>query len=173
MKSAVILLFGPPAAGKSSLVRELLAVYRALEDVPALLYLGTDALRETISGQTYGPKARGVVYAGVLGMLEAALTTGHNVIVDGNYLDPEARRQVTEVVTRSKGRLLKILVFCSLEVGLQRNAARQESERVPEDYLRAMYGRLPQAQEDADLSLDSESCLEGREIELLDWLLDR
>ena len=170
MKGTVVLLFGPPAAGKSSLTRKLLGRYRALEDVPPLLYFGTDALREAISGP-YIPTARPVVYAGLLGMLEAALSTGHNALVDGNYLEPEARRQVSEVVTRSKGRLLKVLVYCSLEVGLQRNAARDENKRVPEEYLRQMYARLPVALEDADLLFNTEVSTEGRELELLNWLL--
>ena len=171
MKTAVVLLFGPPAAGKSSLAREFLARYRATRAEPALLTLSTDALRETISGRTYIASARGVVYSGVLGLLEAALVTGHNVLVDGNYLEPELRGQLVEVVERCQGRLLKVLVSCRIETALKRNAERSSEERVPEEYLKRVYARVEEARRDSDIVLDSETSLLGRELELLEWLL--
>ena len=171
MAGAVVLLFGPPAAGKSSLARELLTRYRALGPEPPLLYLGTDALRETISGRNYVASARSVVYAGVVGLLEAALGTDHNVLVDGNYLEPEYREQITTAVARSGSRLLKVLVTCRLEVGLRRNSSRMPDERVPDDYLEKVYARVPEAREDSDIALDSERSLAGCETEILTWLL--
>ncbi len=171
MSSAVVLLSGPPAAGKSSLARELLTRYRAIGADPPLLYLGTDALRETITGHGYVASARSVVYSGVLGLLEAALSSGHNVLVDGNYLEPEYRAQLAAVAERSRGRLLKVLVFCRLEVGLRRNSTRMPDERVPDEYLQKVYALVVQAREDSDVSLDSEQSLIGREAEILEWLL--
>lgn len=171
MTGSAILLFGPPAAGKSSLARDLLTRYRATASEPAMLYLGTDALRETISGKTYLPSARSVVYDGVLSLLSAGLGQGHHVLVDGNYLEPQHRERLTEVVEQSGARLLKVLVGCRLEVGLRRNAARMPSERVPEAYLREVYGRMEAARATADLSFDSEQNLAGREADVLTWLL--
>jgi diguanylate cyclase (GGDEF)-like protein len=161
---SAILLFGPPAAGKSSLARDLLAHYRALAVETPLLYLGTDALRGTISGPNYLPTARSVVYDGMLALLLSALRSGHHVLVDGNYLDREQRDQLLLAVAEQHGRLFKVLVSCRLEVGLRRNAARLPGERVPEEYL-------PEARTVADLVLDSEDNLVGRERDLLEWLL--
>lgn len=171
MTGSAILLFGPPAAGKSSLARDLLTRYRAIAAEPAMLYLGTDALRETISGKAYLSSARSVVYDGVLSLLASGLRQGHHVLVDGNYLEPAHRERLTEVVEQCQARLLKVLVSCRLEVGLRRNAARMPSERVPEAYLTEVYGRLEAARETADLSFDSEENLAGRESEVLTWLL--
>lgn len=171
MAGAVILLFGPPAAGKSSLARELLTRYRAIGGEPPLLYLGTDALRETITGRGYVASARSVVYSGVLGLLEAALSSGHNVLVDGNYLEPEYRAQLAEVVSRCGSRLLKVLVFCRFDIGLRRNSTRMPDERVPDEYLQKVYALVAQARQDSDLALDSERSLVGREAEILEWLL--
>lgn len=171
MTGSAILLFGPPAAGKSSLARDLLTRYRAMGATPPLLYLGTDALRETISGRSFLPSARSVVYEGVLALLVSALESGHHVLVDGNYLDLEHRDALLKVVAAHKARLFKVLVTCRLEVGLRRNATRMGSERVPDDYLREVYGRVEEARKLADLVLDSEHSLVGREGDLLEWLL--
>jgi diguanylate cyclase (GGDEF)-like protein len=168
---SAILLYGPPAAGKSSLARDLLTRHRAIGAEPAILYLGTDPLRETISGKTYLPTARSVVYDGVLALLSSALRNGHHVLVDGNYLDAEHRDRLVSVVEECQARLLKVLVSCRLEVGLRRNGARMPSERVPDLYLHEVYGRLKDARQAADLCFDSEENLAGRESELLTWLL--
>jgi diguanylate cyclase (GGDEF)-like protein len=171
MTGSAILLFGPPAAGKSSLARDLLTRYRAIGAEPALLYLSTDSLRETISGKAYLPTARAVVYDGVLALLASALRNGHHVLVDGNYLDPSHRDRLTEVVAQCQARLLTVLVSCRLEIGLRRNSGRMPSERVPEAYMREVYGRLDAARQVADLSFDSEESLAGHESEVLTWLL--
>ena len=171
MTGSAILLFGPPAAGKSSLARDLLTRYRAFSAEPAMLYLGTDPLRETISGKTYLPSARTVVYDGVLALLCSGLGQGHHVLIDGNYLEPQHRQRLIEKVQQSQARLLTVLVSCRLEVGLRRNASRMPSERVPEDYLKEVYGRLDAARQTADLDFDSEENLAGRETEILTWLL--
>ena len=171
MTGSAVLLFGPPAAGKSSLARDLLTRYRAIGSPVPLLYLATDPLRETISGRAYLPSARSVVYDGVHAMLQSALRSGHHVLIDGNYLDPEHRERLAQAVRHCEARLLKVLVSCRLEVGLKRNAARLGSERVPDGYLRDVYSRLEFARAEADLSFDSEKNLAGKESELLTWLL--
>ena len=166
-----ILLFGPPAAGKSSLARDLLTRYRALGASTPLLYLGTDALRETIAGLAYVPSARAVVYDGVRALLISSLASGHHVLVDGNYLDLEHRDALLEAAAGCGARLIKVLVSCPLELGLRRNASRLGDERVPEEYLREVYGRVEGARAVADLILDSKEILAGREGDLIEWLL--
>lgn len=172
MTASVVLFFGPPAAGKSVLARELFTHYRALENVAPLLYLGTDALRECITGGGYLPSARPVVYSGLLGLLRAALDSGHNVVVDGNYLEPESRALLAAVIADARARLLTVLVFSRLEVALERNSRRTTQARVPEEYLRKMYALLEQARLDCDLAYDGEQSLAGREAEVLAWLFN-
>lgn len=165
MQGSIVLLYGPPAAGKSSLAREVLRRFRALGQ--PLLYLGTDSLRETVSGHRYIASVRPTIYEGLLAMTEAAARSGHHVLVDGNYLEEAHRRALLEGLQGFP--VLKVLVHCPLEVGLRRNAGRVSSERVPEDYLRQVYARVPGAVADADMVLDTPDSEAA--LGILRWLL--
>lgn len=169
MQGSIVLLYGPPGAGKSSLAREVLRRYRAITQDPPLLYLGTDSLRETVSGHTYVASVRPTIYEGLLTMTETAARSGHHVLVDGNYLDEAHRRPLLEMAQQAGLRLLKVLVHCPLELGLKRNAGRVAPERVPEDYLRSVYARVDQALGDADFIVDIPDSDASQHI--LAWLL--
>ncbi|GMU57914.1 MAG: hypothetical protein AMXMBFR33_70600 [Candidatus Xenobia bacterium] len=165
---SIVLLFGPPAAGKSSLARELVARYRALGGTPPLIYLGTDPLREMIAGRSFVASIRPSVYEGMRVMAERAARDGHHVVLDGNYLEPGRIRPIATLARRLGARLLKVLVTCSLELGLRRNAGRLGTERVPEDYLRQVYARVRAARRQADMVIDQDP---GGPSTILSWLL--
>lgn len=166
---SIVLLFGPPAAGKSSLAREVVARYRALGGTPPLIYLGTDPLREMIAGRSFVASIRPSVYEGLRVMAERAARDAHHVLLDGNYLEPGRIRPIQAVARRLGARLLKVLVTCSLDLGLRRNAGRLGSERVPEEYLRAVYARVKAGRRQADLVLDQDP---DGPTTILSWLLE-
>jgi len=169
MQGSIVLLYGPPAAGKSCLARDVLRRYRAITQNPPLLYLGTDSLRETVSGHTYVPSVRPTIYEGLQAMAESAARSGHHVLVDGNYLEDAHRLPLQEMAKETGLRLLKVLVHCPVELGARRNSGRVASERVPEDYLRSVYARVEHAARDADLTVDTPDSEASHEI--LKWLL--
>ncbi len=166
---SIVLLFGPPAAGKSSLAREVVARYRALGGAPPLIYLGTDPLREMIAGRSFVASIRPSVYEGLRVMAERAARDAHQVLLDGNYLEPGRIRPIQTVAQRLGARLLKVLVTCSMDLGLRRNAGRLGSERVPEEYLRAVYARVKAGRRQADLVLDQDP---DGPTTILSWLLE-
>ncbi len=99
---SIVLLFGPPAAGKSSLARELVARYRALGGTPPLIYLGTDPLREVIAGRSFVASIRPSVYEGMRVMADEA-TKGpedlHRLADEAAYASKrEGRDRVTVYV---------------------------------------------------------------------------
>jgi len=171
MPGSLVLLHGPPAAGKSSLARDVLAHYRAFGGDPPLIYLSTDQLREAISGPVFLGSIRPSIYRGIRTMAESALTSGHHVLVDGNYLESRYRLPLVNLLRRKQMPLLRVLVCCSLQGALRRNQGRTPSERVPEDYLRKVYARVEEARQQADVTVDTEVGGPDPEPAILEFLL--
>ena len=172
MSPSVILLFGPPAAGKSSLARDLLGHYRAFGESTPLIYLSTDQLREAVSGPGYLASIRPSIYQGIQSITEAALASGHHVLIDGNYLDVRHRGPLLRLLRRLKARVLKVLVTCSLQGALRRNGGRVGAEKVPDEYLREVFGKVRHVRGQADLCLDTEAGHSRATAYVLGWLLE-
>ncbi len=150
----------------------MLGHYRAFGEATPLIYLSTDQLREAVSGPGYLGSIRPSIYHGIRSMTEQALASGHHVLIDGNYLDARNRTPLLQLFKRLKARALKVLVTCSLPGALRRNAGRVGPEKVPDDYLREVFGRVKRVRALADLCIDTEVGHPGAAQQILSWLLE-
>ena len=148
-----MLLWGAPAAGKTSVARHLVEGYRARTG-RVLPRLGTDDIRRAVLGQDFVAEVRNSVYDGIVAMCERITADGLDVLVDGNYLDGWRRRQIVDVCARTSARLISAHVHCTLEERLRRNALREGAEHVPEEWVRKAHDMAVAALPDASLVID-------------------
>lgn len=173
MSGAVVLLWGPPAAGKSSLARELLGRCSAQDGLVPPFYLSTDRLRRAVAGTEYLACLRSPVYRSLHTLARALLSEGRPVLLDGNYLRSNLRRSVGQLARGTRSRLLRVLVLCDLELALRRNSARSPSERVPEEVVRRSHRNAWRARGEADLVVDTRADTGVAVVRILRWLYDR
>ncbi|MHB2017980.1 MAG: ATP-binding protein [Candidatus Xenobia bacterium] len=144
----IVLLIGAPAAGKTSVAHALLSRL-APQVVP---HLRTDAIRQSMVGNTWSPHLRLAAYEGVLAMAASLTAHGLPVLIDGNYLDAAERARIQAL----PGRLLRVLVHCSLPSRLARNRLRQPSERVPEERIAQAHTAAEALKVSVDLVVDTD-----------------
>lgn len=149
----VLLLWGAPAAGKSTIARLVLEGYRARTG-RVLPRLGTDEIRRAILGQEFVAEVRNAVYDGIVSIVERVTADGLDVMVDGNYLDGWRRRQLIDVCGRTSARLVSVHVWCGLEERLRRNAMRTGTEKVPEEWVRQAHTMAEGCHGEADHVVD-------------------
>jgi len=150
---AVILLWGAPAAGKTSVARCLVEGYRARTG-HLLPRLGTDDIRRAIIGAEFIAEVRNSVYDGIVSICEKIAEAGLDCLVDGNYLDGWRRRQIVDVCFRTSSRLISAHVRCDLDERLRRNALRPASEQVPEPWVRQAHELAERNVGDASIVVD-------------------
>ena len=168
---SIILLFGAPATGKSSLAREILTWHRAVAGRGRLIYLGTDALRETLTGKDYLRTLRPTIYRGLRVMAESAVLRGHHVLLDGNYLEPHLRRPILNLAKRHGLPLLKVMTCCELAQSLRRNRGRTPAERVPDQIVELAHQRQQQARAEADRIINTEQGTRDAARQIVEWLI--
>lgn len=154
MRPTLLLLWGAPAAGKTSIARAVSEGYRARVG-HVLPKLVTDELRRTILGAEFIAEVRNSVYDGIVAMADRIATAGLDCLIDGNYLDGWRRRQIEDVASRAGARFVRVMVHCGLEDRLARNAARPALERVPDEWVRQAHAMAEANREDADLVVDT------------------
>ncbi|NDD30596.1 MAG: hypothetical protein EB084_20240 [Proteobacteria bacterium] len=152
----VVLLWGAPAAGKTSVARAVVASC-ARADV-TVLHLSSDAVRAALHAGPYLRALQGVVYDGLQAMLESAMAAGLTVLLDANYLDAGRRGRVRAAVASRGGSLLSVQVACSVGSRRARNDARPLTQQVPADYIEDAHGRAEAQQGDADVVVDTDTC---------------
>lgn len=166
-KPWVVLCWGAPAAGKSTVARE----FCQRRQVPRL---SSDAVNQALIGDRFQADLRPAIYEGLLAMAEAILTKGGRLVLDGTFLEPAARQRVEELARQHGAVFLSVQVECSLGERIRRNALRRASEKVPEDYLTRAHSRaalgtqgvLRVNTQKLDLT-QSITCLEGALMERL------
>ena len=155
MKPWIVLLWGAPAAGKSTLARHLSAEFqRRTQGV--LPHLGTDRLNNSIMGDNYEGTIRPQIYDCLLHLTEGLLAAGLPVMLEGTFLRPEMRRKVSEIAANFEARILSVQVECRLALRESRNDLRTEGAHVPEHYLRQAHHLAKDQIRQADFVFDTE-----------------
>ncbi len=136
---SLVLLVGPPAAGKTTLAAALVAAGEVrAEDV-----VGTDPVRESLLGDALDVRHEGRVFAEVRRRLDERLAAGRTTVVDATNLWPRRRARHLRVA-RAHGRPVVAIRFdVPLDVLVERNAARER--RVPVGGLVTMARQLRDA----------------------------
>lgn len=155
MKPWIILLWGAPAAGKSTLARCLSAEFQRRTD-NVLPHLGTDKLNSSIMGDNYEGTIRPQLYDCLLHLTEGLLGAGLPVMLEGTFLRPELRRKVAAIAEKLEARLMSVQVECRLALRETRNDRRTLGAYVPESYLRQAHHLAKEQIRQADFVFDTE-----------------
>jgi len=162
---------GPPATGKSSLARDIVNWYRAVNPEARLIYMATDGLRDWLCGKEYLASLRPAAYRGLRVMAESVVVRGHHVLLDGNYLEARLRRPIFNLARRMQAPILRVMTYCPELLSLRRNSSRSPKERVPEAVVRRAYRLANQARSDADRIVDTSLGDPTAAREVAEWLL--
>lgn len=151
----LILLWGVPAAGKSTLAYDLVRVF-ADKFGRELCHLGTDRLNQAILGDQFHQDVRSCLYEGILNLADGLLSKGKSVLVEGTFLKPDWRHRLSDLAAHHNARYIKVQIECRLSLVLQRNAARTQTQRVPEDFMRKAHQSARDQAKDSDFVFDTE-----------------
>jgi len=128
-KPWIVLCWGAPAAGKSTVAREFCRRHQ-------LPRLCSDAVNQALIGDRFLPELRPAIYQGLFAMAEAILEQGGRLVLDGTFLNPGSRAQVKTLAEELGAVYLSLQIHCALGERMRRNAKRPDCERVPDDWLR-------------------------------------
>lgn len=154
-KAWIILLWGAPAAGKSTLARRIAEHYEQRWGHP-LCHLGTDRMNQAVLGDAFDPLIRTSLYHGILSLAENLLASGRPVLIEGTFLDDAWRVKLEALSERLAVKLLSVQVECRLALRESRNECRLEKERVPTEYLQQCHHLAQNQAGDADYVFDTE-----------------
>ncbi len=162
-KPWIILCWGAPAAGKSTVAREFCQRHQ-------LPRLSSDAVNQALIGDRFLPELRPAIYQGLFAMAEAILERGGRLVLDGTFLDPGSRAQVKALAEQHGAVFLSLQVQCSLGERIRRNSLRPDSERVPDEWLRNAHCRAALSSQ-GELSVDSQRFSVGATVDHLEEAL--
>lgn len=151
----LLLLWGAPAAGKSTLAQKMIVHYRA--NFPQLTYLSSDAVSRTLFGDAFVGSMRPAIYETISLLAQRALAANLPVVIDGTYLNREAREQLRQLAETQGATFLSLLVHCPLELRQQRNANRSQHERVPANWVQKAHWAAEFQKREAHLVLETGS----------------
>lgn len=146
----IVLCWGAPAAGKSTISRALCDTLATT--VPRL---SSDGINQALIGSHFDPGLRPVIYDGLLGMAESILRTNRGLVLDGTFLNHQTRRQVAELAECCGAVYLAVQVECPLHLRISRNQVRPPSERVPDKWLRDAHARAHHSGSDSHVRIDT------------------
>lgn len=152
---SIILLWGAPAAGKSTLASSIARLYSDKFGVE-LCHLGTDRLSQAILGDSFDADIRDSLYASLMELSSQFLKKNRSILVEGTFLEPRWRRELEAVAGLYAVPLLSVQIECRLALREQRNRGRAEAELVPEGFLRNSHERAKNQLGDADFVFDTE-----------------
>ncbi|MBS2034239.1 ATP-binding protein [bacterium] len=163
-KPWLVLCWGAPAAGKSTVAR----LFCARHELPRL---SSDAVNHALIGDRFMAELRPAIYQGLLAMSEAILEKGGRLVLDGTFLNPDSRAQVQQLCQRHGAVCVSMQVQCSLSERLRRNALRAESERVPQDWLMNAHCRAALSSQ-GELSVDTQRLQPHQCLQVLESALE-
>lgn len=164
-KPWVVLCWGAPAAGKSTVARE----YCRRHQLPRL---SSDAVNQALVGDRFLAELRPAIYNGLLAMAASILETGGRLVLDGTFLDRKARDLVKALAEQHGAVFLSLQIVCSLDERLRRNQLRPEGERVPEEWLRQAHCRAA-LDSQGELACDSQQHSVDSAVDRLEQALIR
>lgn len=130
----LLLLWGAPAAGKSTLAHNIVTEYaRSHGRLPA--HIGTDKLNHAVLGEEFEKSFRVCLYECLYTLAEGALRAGRPVIVEGTFLKDEQRRALQDIADKHSVLFLSVQVECRLRLRESRNNRRPDATRVPQSFL--------------------------------------
>jgi predicted kinase len=151
----IILLWGAPATGKSTLARKIATEYKNRTG-QNLCHLGTDRLNHAVLGDAYDGDIRASLYEGVLVLAESLLRSERPVLLEGTFLKAEWRRRVKDLARDTQARLLSVQIECRLGLSSQRNLGRSQPDLVPASYLERSHCEARALRAEADFVFDTE-----------------
>jgi predicted kinase len=132
----LILLNGPPAAGKSTLAS------RYVHEHPLTLNLDIDRVRDLVGGWRENPSAAGILARGIaLAAARAHLAAGHDVVVPQFLGRPDFIEQIEALAAEVGAVFVEVILVDTKENVLDRFAVRGEPITFPGD-VAEMYDRL-------------------------------
>lgn len=154
-KPWILLLWGAPAAGKSTLCECLKSEYQERTG-KLLCHLGTDRLNRSLLDDHFDPSVRGSLYRTIATLSSELAAQGRCVLVEGTFLCDEWRRHLLESARSADARLLSVQLECRLNQRLKRNSGRPSHELVPEKFLEECHHRAKLQWSEADFVFDTE-----------------
>lgn len=139
--ATLVILRGLPASGKSTWAR------KCVTNHPDTIIVSLDGLRRMTAGSlaTYHQhrtdRMEQLIVRTAHAMVCDALRKGVNVIMDAQNATMERVRALVGLAADCNADVQTVAFPASLDTLLERNRARAEDDRVPEEYLRAQYER--------------------------------
>ena len=164
-KPWLVLCWGAPAAGKSTVAREFCRRHQ-------LPRLSSDAVNQALIGDRFQADLRPAIYQGLFAMAAAILGHGGRLVLDGTFLDLTSRSQVKTLADQHGAVYFPLQVLCSLGERLRRNLLRPESERVPDDWLHHAHCRAALSGK-GELTVDSQQLSASAAVDFLEESLLR
>ena len=92
----LLLLWGAPAAGKSTLCRHLKKQYQTRKGLE-LCHLGTDRLNQAVIDENFDPTLREEFYASLVDLSGRLLGLGRSVLLEGTFLGASSPQTLPKV----------------------------------------------------------------------------
>lgn len=166
-KAWILLLWGAPAAGKSTLARHIVTKFRE-QHGHELCHLGTDRLNQSLIGPEFDRDIRDSLYGGILEMTAGLSSRGRSILVEGTFLRRDRRQALRTMAEQNGAAFLSVMTECRLSLRLARNSHRDSSELVPPRFLEQSHQLALNARPEADFVFDTELMEASR---LADFLL--
>lgn len=135
--STITILRGLPGSGKSTWARKHVDANTVI--------VSLDGLREMMAGgrqawhDTMNPQLNRLLARQTHTIISDLLAKGVNVISDSQHVNPRFCVDEARIAARHKAHIETVTFNAPLDELLERNKTRDESDRVPEEYLRTQY----------------------------------
>ena len=123
---AIVVVAGLSGSGKTTIARAIAPLIGA---APGAVHLRSDLERKpnppdhtlpTSGGTDYSANARNAVYARMMSRAEKIVETGHSVLLDATFLNPENRREARRMARRLGAAFLPLWLEAPLSVMIER-----------------------------------------------------
>ena len=130
----LIIMVGPPGAGKSTIAEQI------CNDFDNFVIVSPDKIREEITGDMSDQSQNDIVFSKVYGQLIDYLEKGYNVIYDATNCRSTYRRKIIDVCKNYTYKIICLMSITPISDCIRRNDIRNRN--VPEDVIERMYFNL-------------------------------